>query len=475
MEKKSLNIKNIIGNKVVKAGGWYTLTNLFLNGISFITIPVFTRLLTTGDYGKVSLYASWLSIFTIFIGLSMSESIRRAKYDYSEVYDEFVSSITFFSLIVFIGFLIIFTVLINFFTSITDLSKLLFYFMIFQSFFGCITNIAMTKYRLEYRYKITSLISIFTAIAGVLLSIFLITQGASDKRYIGKIIGGGVLNIIVGLFFLIFIIKKGKKLICLEYWKFGLVLGIPLIFHGLGLVVNAQFDRIIINKYLGSSVTGIYSFAYQVGMIVQVLFTSIDQAWNPWFFEKFKANEHDKIKERARTMRNLFTVLYASVLLVSPELIRIVADKKYWDGLYIVPWIFMSYYFVFMYALEVNVEYACKRTELIAAGTIFSALINIGLNIVFVPIYGYIASAAATVISYYALFLFHYFITSRVLKRTEYGIAFHMQSTMFVFGITMFFLIFLNSLLFRMIGILIFWGIFYILTVKRQEKRKSID
>ena len=470
-----MNLRGIISNKVVKAGSWYTIANFFLNGISFLTIPIFTRLLTTADYGTVSLYGAWLSIFTIFIGFSMNESIRRAKYDYSEVYDDFVSSITFLSLIIFAVFLIFFTLFINFFVSVTELPRMLFYFMLFQAFFSYITNMAMTKYRLEYRYKVTSLISIFVAIAGVLLSIFLITQGSSDQSYIGKIVGSGVLNILVGMFFLIYLLKNGKKLICLEYWKFGLVLGIPLIFHGLGLVVNAQFDRIIINNYLGSSATGIYSFAYQVGMIIQVLFTSIDQAWNPWFFEKFKANANNEIKKRARTMRNLFTVLYTSVLMVSPELVMMVADKKYWEGLNIVPWIFMSYYFVFMYALEVNVEYAYKRTELIAAGTIISALINIGLNIILVPLYGYIGAAVATVISYYLLFLFHYVITSRVLKQKIYGFAFHMQSTVFVFGVTIYFLIFQNSIIFRIIGILLFWGLFYKSIVGEQGNRKSTD
>jgi len=461
ISKKNINLREIIGNKVVKAGSWYTVTNFFLKGIGFLTIPIFTRLLTTADYGVVSLYAAWLSIFAVFIGLNLNESIRRAKYEYSEVYDEFVSSITFLSLIIFLVYLSFFTLFLDFFISVTRLPKLLFCFMVFQAFFGYIRNTAMTKYRLEYRYKVTSLINISVTVVGVLLSILLVTQVFSDERYIGKIIGGGALTIIVGLFFLVFLLKKGKKLICLEYWKFGLVLGIPLIFHCLGLIVNAQFDRIIINKYLGSSLTGIYSFAYQVGMIVRVFFISIDQAWNPWFFEKFKNQEHDKIKKRARTMRNFFTVLYASVLMVSPELIRIMADESYWEGLYIVPWIFMAHYFIFMYALEVNVEYACKRTELIAAGTIISALINIGLNIIFVPIYGYVAAAVTTVISYYALFLFHYLITSRVLKRTEYGFGFHLQSTVFVLGITTYFLIFQNSLPFRIVGILLFWGMLY--------------
>lgn len=470
-----MSLRGIMSNKVVKAGSWYTVTNFFLKGVSFLTIPIFTRLLTTEDYGMVSLYTAWLSIFTIFIGCSLNESIRRAKYEYSEVYDDFISSITFLSLIIFVVYLIFFTLFIDFFTNVTELPKLIFYFMVSQAFFSYVSNFAMTKYRLEYRYKVSSIVTILITVASVFLSIFLIKHGFDDKRYIGKIIGGGVFNISVGLFFLVFLMKNGKKLISFKYWKYALVLGIPLIFHGLGLVANAQFDRIIINKYLGSSATGIYSFAYQVGMIIQVLFTSIDQAWNPWFYEKFKENAHNKIRKRAKTMRNLFTVLYASVLMVTPELIRIMAAKTYWSGLYIVPWIFMAYYFVFMYALEVNVEYAYKRTELIAVGTILSAVINIVLNIIFIPIYGYVAAAITTAISYYILFLFHYIITSRVLKRTEYGFGFHMQSTVFVLVITVYFVIFQNSLLFRIVGILMFWGVFYRSIVLEKSNKKSIE
>ncbi|MED4206631.1 lipopolysaccharide biosynthesis protein, partial [Neobacillus mesonae] len=258
-----------------------------------------------------------------------------------------------------------------------------------------------------------------------------------------------------------YLLKRGKTLVNFKFWKFGLVFGIPLVFHNLGLIVNTQFDRIAINNYLGSSETGIYSFAYQVGMIVQVLFISIDQAWNPWFLEKYDNGEYSKIRKRAKIMRNIFTVLYTSVLMISPELVKLMADKSYWEGLYLVPWIFMGYYFVFLYALEVNVEYASKRTGMIATGTIISALINIVLNMIFVPIYGYMAAAVTTLISYVVLFIFHYVITSRIIKSKVYGIKFYLQSIIFVLFITGFFLIFQDSFLLRIFGILIAWGLLY--------------
>ena len=58
-------IKNMINNKVVKASSWYTVTNFFLKGISFLTIPIFTRLLTTADYEVVSLYSVFFNSLII--------------------------------------------------------------------------------------------------------------------------------------------------------------------------------------------------------------------------------------------------------------------------------------------------------------------------------------------------------------------------------------------------------------------------
>ena len=50
---------------VLKAGIWYTVSNFVFRGMAFITTPVFTRLLTKGEYGDFSNFASWMSILVI--------------------------------------------------------------------------------------------------------------------------------------------------------------------------------------------------------------------------------------------------------------------------------------------------------------------------------------------------------------------------------------------------------------------------
>lgn len=448
------NIKKLFDNKIIKAGSWYTITNFFIKGITFLTIPIFTRLLTTAEYGFTSIYTSWVGIFSIFISFNLYSTVGRAKIDFKEEYDEFNSSVMFFSLITFFLYLSIFILFESFFLSMTGLPKILFYLMVFQSYLFFLQEYIINKFRFDYNYKAVSIVNIFLTGLGVLFSIFLIVMVFQDDRVFGKILGQILPLIVMGLFTLIYFISKGKTLVNFKYWKYALILGVPLVFHALANVINSQFDRILINRYLGPSEAGIYSFSYNIGIIIQVLSTSFNQAWVPWFYEKMETRNLKTIRSYAGMYRDVFTVAYAVVLLISPELIKIMGDKNYWAGISIMPWIMMAYYFQFMYSFEFQIEIVHKKTYLISAASILSAIINITLNIIFIPKYGYTAAAITTVVSYFFLFLFHYFMASKVIKDNVFGMKFHLVSLGYVSGLTLFFFISKEIMLIRFLGVL---------------------
>jgi len=117
-----------------------------------------------------------------------------------------------------------------------------------------------------------------------LLSILLILLVFNNKRYFGRIIGSALPVVVSGFALLIYVFRKGEKFIEPVYWKYALVISVPLIFHTLAGIINSQFDRIFINKYVGISEAGIYSFAYNIGLIINILWTSTNQAWVPLAF-----------------------------------------------------------------------------------------------------------------------------------------------------------------------------------------------
>jgi len=451
--------REILNNKVIKAGSWYTLTNFFVTGISFLTLPIFTRILSTSDYGITSVYSSYVSIFSIVFSLDLVGAVQRAKFDFKDDYDRFISSTLFLALLSFTIFSGVIVAFNGYFSEVLGLEKWLLYFALIHSFFSFVQNFVFAKFGVEYNYRKISMVQISNSIIGVFLSIVLILFVFNNKRYFGRILGSALPIIVSGFILLAYILVRGRELVNKTYWKYALAISVPLIFHGLAGIINAQFDRIFINKYIGSSQAGVYSFAYNIGLIINVLWTSTNQAWVPWFYEKMDTDDWNSIRRRAKNFRDFFTLVYILILFLSPEIIKVMADERYWVGLSLVPYIFMAYYFNLMYSFEVNVEFYVKRTSMIAMGTILGAALNVVLNIIFIPRYGYIAAAITTVISNFFMFVFHFIITNYLIKIRIFGIEFHLISLAYVIVSTAAFIFLQNYLLVR-ISILIIGALY---------------
>ena len=95
------------GTKAAKAGLAYTVGNVLLKGIAFLTLPIFSRILTTEEVGFYNLYVSYETILTIFVGLCLYGSLRTAKYDYRQEFDSYVSSTLMLSGIVYIAVMVV--------------------------------------------------------------------------------------------------------------------------------------------------------------------------------------------------------------------------------------------------------------------------------------------------------------------------------------------------------------------------------
>ena len=70
--------------KVINAGIGYTFSNLLVKGISFLSIPIFTRLLSTEDYGVFSVYLAYESILALVFGFGIHASLKAAYLKWKE-------------------------------------------------------------------------------------------------------------------------------------------------------------------------------------------------------------------------------------------------------------------------------------------------------------------------------------------------------------------------------------------------------
>ena len=75
-----------------KARLWYVISSIMVKAISIITTPIFTRMLSTSEYGTVSTFTSWSGLLLTFFTLNLTYSIGRAKLDYPDKLDDYVGS-----------------------------------------------------------------------------------------------------------------------------------------------------------------------------------------------------------------------------------------------------------------------------------------------------------------------------------------------------------------------------------------------
>lgn len=420
-------VNRIFGNKIVKASYWYIIGNSFLKGIVFLTIPIFTRILTTEEYGEVSLYFTWVSITAIIIGTGLYESLRRGKFEYPGSYDNLVQNILILSISIFIIYFLIGYFVYHFLKSYISYTPTLLILLFSHAFANHIFELTITKLRFQQKYKTLTLINIFVNTISVILSILLIIYVFKNDGTYGRILGFAIPFILTSFIMILYLLKPNKLKLDFRYWKFGLVLGLPLVFHALGLIINTQFDRIVINQFWGASLTGIYSSSYQIGLIVQVIFISIDQAWTPWFFKNYNNGLKSEIIEKSKLYRMLFTLIFICILYFVPEFVYMIVPETYFGGILVIPLIFLGYFYLFLYSFEVNIEYANKKVKYIALGTSMSALLNIILNYIFVPRFGIIAAASTTTFTYVFLLTFHYYITHKKLKNSFYEFKFYIK------------------------------------------------
>ena len=127
---------------------------------------------------------------------------------------------------------------------------------------------------------------------------------------------------------------------------------------------------------------------------------------------------------------------------IGPEAIRLLGGDKYLEGKQAVVPITLGVVCQYVYTHYVNIEMHLKKTQYVSAGTVVAAVLNIVLNIIFIPRFGFAAAAYTTLAGYIVLMLLHYLITKFVFKIHLYddGFMFAVMPAAGILGTVLFLL-----------------------------------
>lgn len=397
------------------------LSTIILQGTTLVVMPFISRALGTNNYGILSIYATWASLFSSVFSLQVHSSIAVSRRDFSEEKQlKYQSSILFLALLAFLTFALVSLSILPFLADWLGLTKVLLLILIFYVFGEIMVSFITTKFTYEFKAKYNFILTCVLSFSTTLLSFLLLRCFNKEINYYARVLGLSIPYFLIGIVVSILVFCKGKCFFSKEYWKYCLVLSLPIIFHSVSSIVLNQSDKIMLQRFLSSSDVGIYGLAFSFASVVTVIWSALNNSYVPFFYDYEKDKKFDSVKALNEKYVEVFTIVVSGFLLLTNFVYKIYADESFHYGLKYIPFFVLSSYMTFVYSFSVNYEFFCKKTKTIAFATIITGLVNIALNFILIPLCGQIGAAIATLASHVLLALFHHFFCLHISKRNEF-------------------------------------------------------
>ncbi len=456
---------------------WFTFVGFLQKGVSVITAPIFTRILSTEQYGMFSVYTAWSDVLVIIATLYLHMAVINNAFMKSGKTKEHVVSafqgLSFLTTMIILGIYLLFRQKVDILIGLPSPVVL----GMFISFVFAPPYYYWTIYeRYQYDYKkmivVTAGITVLTPLAG-LAAIFLSNQDYwGEARIFGKI----AVLCGTGLVFALINWKKDHTFFDKDLWKYALCFNIPLIPHFLSETILNQSDRIMINGYCGQSEAGIYSVAYSAASLVLIFSSAVNTAMVPWQYEKLRDRQYKQMAHILYFVLMGLGLLSAGMIMFAPEVIRILAGTKYSDAVGLIPTLAASVFFNYLYQTLARVEMYYDKRIYTVIGTFAAAVVNIVLNMIFIPLVGYQAAGYTTLAAHILLCVLHYFFYRRVCKMCVDG---KIYSASILLGISVAVLIIAFAMMilyqYTVLRICILAGVFVLVFIFRKRLMSIVD
>lgn len=400
---------------VAKASFIYVLTGFSQRGISVISGPIFTRLLSQEAYGMLSVFNSCYEMVGIVAMLSLSTAVyNNGLLEHGNDRDVFTFSLLVLSniatLITMVLVLGSYQYISNFLNIPVQLMPAMFVSFLFSPAF----SFWIARQRYEYKYKLSCVVTVVQTFLSVGVSVLItyFTGSLTKKIYYEKAV-----LLFFWLILYLHIAYRAKFRVKVSYWFYALKINFPLIPHYLSNYILNSMDRLMISSLVGSEEAAIYAVAYSASFLVTIFWQSVNAAILPFTYESINRKAENDIPSKTIPYLALYGIICITVSFVAPEMMFILAPSSYCEGVYIIPILLIGVFLTGLYCLFANVEFYYKSTKIIAFNSLFSAILNIILNYIFIKKIGYKAAAYTTVVCYMMQTALHYINYRRVSKK----------------------------------------------------------
>jgi O-antigen/teichoic acid export membrane protein len=398
--------------------------------INFLLVRVHTDALPTNNYAENTNFYIWIALFTVLLTFGMETAFFRF-YKAEEKKDSIISTSFISVFIASIIFLISAFIFSNEFINLFDFANNPVQFKLFIGILAidAISVIPFAYLRASNRpVKYAAIKLINVGVIVIINLIFLkyipefISEGKSIPTFLNSIYSS---TSIVNFIFIANIIGSAISFVLLiPYllkfkWSFNgflfkkmLRYSWPIAIAGIAYVINENLDKYLIGQLIDKSTMGIYSACYKLAIFMNLYIMAFRLGAEPFFFNHADSKN---AKETYARIMNYFIIVGSFVFLGIVAFIDIIKElfiknADYWDAIAIVPIVLLANLFLGVYH---NLAVWYKLTDKTRFGmyfSIFGAIITIILNVILIPIIGFIASAWATLAAYGSMMVISYFV-----------------------------------------------------------------
>ena len=417
--------------------GFGTIVPRFLN-YGIMTF-FYTRFFEKAEYGVVTELYAWMVLLLIILTYGMETGFfrfARNREDSEKVYSTTLISLFITSTL----FLVLANIFITPLSSLLNYSGNHDYIRLFAAIVAidAFTAIPFAWLRRENRPIIFSIIKIANVIITItaVLFLLLVAPGIYEKSdgwfrriydpgyRVGYVFVANLIGSVATLIMLLPFVVKIKPVLDRTIWKTMIGYSFPLLIAGLSGSINDTLDKVILRRMVGNEkgleTVGEYGAGYKIAVLMALFIQMFRFAAEPFFFERAK---HENARQSYAYVMKYFIIVMLIIYLGINLYIsgfKFIIGESFREAIIVVPVVSMGY---LLYGVYINHSIWYKLNDLTRFGiyiTLIGTAITVVINLLLIPVYGYMASAWAHVASYGAMIIFS-FIFAQKHYRIDYN------------------------------------------------------
>ena len=373
------------------------------------------RYLGVEGFGVLSAALAFAGIFSILTDLGLSNlTVREVARDHKMARKYLSNAMALKILLSILTFILI--AVLGYLSGYPQEKSYVLYFitlsLILNSFGGIFNAIFQAYEKMEYQ-SITQILNNVMMFVGIFLAIgYQLNIVAFAFVYFAASAFSLILTIIICLWK--FIIPKIE--FDFSFWKSMLIEALPIAVSGIFALIAFRVDMVMLEMIKGSVAVGWYSAAYRL-MEALLFFPSMYTLSVYPLLSKFYVDSRQSLEISYYKSFKYLTIIsvpiVAATTLLAPDIILLIYKSSFSESIIALQILIWALPFIFLsYVLGSTIVSVNKQVEVVRI-TFITMIINIGLNLVLIPSWGFVGAACVTVITEIALFISYFYIVTR--------------------------------------------------------------